>query len=251
MIAQEKLEKEIKPVEEPAWITAWRAPAIKRRKVLAGKRQDRASRGAGPESIRNRETFQNMEWGPAKFSQGKVGEMGWNPPRPRAGCSFPTARHLQILLAGIIHEGPATSPDLQAITGVLGPRILDVLSSTPAVLVPAGARTGLIPSQPARLGDTNATYVLSQNSQEGEKRFPIIPEPLRLRGSRAPGEMPIHGSRAGGTATIAMLNMHRKGRPEEGGRDGPVATTRFCRLKWTYRSRRRRHSTGSAQAAPG
>ena len=46
-------------------------------------------------------------------------------------------------IARVIHEDPAPSPDLQATSGVLGPRILDVLSSTPAVLVPAGARTGL------------------------------------------------------------------------------------------------------------
>ena len=45
--------------------------------------------------------------------------------------------------ARMIHEGPAARPDLQAIAGVLGPRILDVPSGTPAVLVPAGARPGL------------------------------------------------------------------------------------------------------------
>ena len=46
-------------------------------------------------------------------------------------------------LARRIPAGPAASPDPQAIAGVLGPRILDVLSSTPPVLVPAGARSGL------------------------------------------------------------------------------------------------------------
>ena len=43
----------------------------------------------------------------------------------------------------MIHESPAARPDLGAIAGVLGPRILDVPSGTPPVLVPAGARPGL------------------------------------------------------------------------------------------------------------
>ena len=56
---------------------------------------------------------------------------------------FAAFAHLPPPIIRIIHEDSATRPDLQAIAGVLGPRILDVLPSTPHVLVPAGDGTDL------------------------------------------------------------------------------------------------------------
>ena len=54
-----------------------------------------------------------------------------------------TDRQRRAFFARLVPEDPAARPDLQALAGVLGPRILDVPASTTAVLVPAGAGRGL------------------------------------------------------------------------------------------------------------